>query len=107
VWFRARPVILSLRRWSVCNFLLICKSHIISKFSPAYMLLTHLRGTTFANTFEAAEYFGHHRVPIVSASGGRPKPKYREAMYLGREQLRADLRGSLQRVWKVGCSRGC
>lgn len=116
MWSRARPVILSVRRWSVCNFLLICKSHIISvsyrlqgdaKFSPANMLLTRLRGTTFANTFEAWEYFGHDRVPIVSASGGRPKPKYREAMYLGREQLRADLRGSLQRGWKVGCSRGC
>jgi hypothetical protein len=51
---RARPVILSLRRRSVCNFLLIRKSHITSvsyrlqgdaKFLPAYMLLTHSRGT--------------------------------------------------------------
>jgi hypothetical protein len=58
------------------------------------MLLTHSRGTTFANTFEAWEYFGHDGVPIVSVSGGRPKPKYREAIYLGRGQLRADLRGS-------------
>jgi hypothetical protein len=88
---RARPVILSLRRQSVCNFLLIRKSDITcvscrlqgdAKFSAAYMLLTHSRETIFANTFEAWEYFGHDEVPSVSASGGRPKPKYREAMCL-------------------------
>jgi hypothetical protein len=50
------------------------------------MLLTDSQGTTFANTFEAWEYFGHDVVPIASVSAGRPKPKYRGAMYLGREQ---------------------
>jgi hypothetical protein len=99
VWSRARPVILSLRRPSVCNFLLICKSHMTCLLSCARghkvlagaHVLTHSRRNISVTT--------GFQLSVCLAEGRDPNTM--KPCIWSREQLHADLRGSLQRGWKV------